>query len=1148
MKRSVQSFLKTTFILLSLGISVQVSAQPSFVTEVPVNSTDFVTIGDLVYFTSANSLWKTDGTAAGTILLKSDFTRTPNSLTEFNDMLIFTTTASELWRSDGTPSGTIQLMTTSSIGILESTPNFLFFTARDAATGQELYKTDGTPAGTQLIKDVFPGSGAGFRGRNAAVGNYLFFNGDDGTHGFELWKTDGTSGGTVMVKDILPGPGSGYGGNANAFAHNNLFYFSGNTVENGMEPWVSDGTAAGTILLQDTDSGADSPVFIEYGIGNGQTVYFMVFGPKSPEGSAHGPADLWRTNGTPASTSKVDALVDADDFSYDSFLVYQGKVYFFSIRDLSETSESVFSTLWVTDGTAEGTNRVFDLRTHYGRIQFFEVVDGFMLFYGTDEQGATCMIRSNGTNAGTELAFCFNANYQPYLPRHVTKINDLIFFGDHENGEMGNPDQPDDYYQLIQADAFTRASIRQIYGGSFVGTDNVTDYNGRALFTTYDDFSGSGDTKKRLWIYNPGSPVHGTFTLVNADTDEDIQGIDDGDVITVPDNVNITVRFNPSESPGSVGMRIQSLPQRIENEAPYSLTGDKSGDYNPWTGSDEVFSDLGVLANLYSERGGGGSLIGQSSINFTIVRESDACMASGTILREYWDNVSGNRVSDIPVGSPPTTTSQLGIFEGPTNSDTNYGARIRGYICPPASGDYTFWIASNDHSELWLSTDDDPAKKKMIAYITGATNPRQWDKFSTQKSQTIPLVAGQKYYIEALHKQGVGTDHVAVGWQLPGGSIERPIPGSRLSPADPSMNAHPVVTMTDPKRAQIFFAPADVPIAVDASDPDGIITNVEFFGGSSKIGEDAEAPYSFVWPDLEPGTYTVAAKAIDNAGAATTSSVSFTVVSRECLATGTITREYWSAIQGSRVSDIPVDSEPTATHEIGSLDVSDRGTNYAARIRGYLCPPFTGYYAFYISSNDHSELWLSTDNDPSKKLKRAYVFGATDPYEWDKYPSQQSALIHLLAGEQYYIEVLHKQGIGTDHLSVAWKRPDGIWEGPIRGDYLSPFNSNAGSASRMAASEETLLSRLEQISVYPNPAKSGDDQLSISGYEDLEQTVETQVEILNLTGEVVYAEKISCGGDCGSYLMNINKQLVPGVYLVNMKMEGLKLSKRLLVR
>src|SRR5690606_13246857 len=104
-----------------------------------------------------------------------------------------------------------------------------------------------------------------------------------------------------------------------------------------------------------------------------------------------------------------------------------------------------------------------------------------------------------------------------------------------------------------------------------------------------------------------------------------------------------------------------------------------------------------------------------------------------------------------------------------------------------ATGDYSFWIASNDQSELWLSTNDQAGNKVKIASLTRATNSREWDKFASQRSQPVSLVGGQKYYIEALHKEGVGSDHLAVGWQLPDGTMERPIPGNRLLPADPTV-------------------------------------------------------------------------------------------------------------------------------------------------------------------------------------------------------------------------------------------------------------------------------------------------------------------------------------------------------------------------
>ena len=161
------------------------------------------------------------------------------------------------------------------------------------------------------------------------------------------------------------------------------------------------------------------------------------------------------------------------------------------------------------------------------------------------------------------------------------------------------------------------------------------------------------------------------------------------------------------------------------------------------------------------------------------------CNATGSILREYWTNIPGTSVSAIPVTTAPTSSSQLTIFEGPSDIADNYGSRIRGYICPPTTGLYTFYIASDDNSELWLSTSDQPSDKVKIASVSDWAGVRDWTKFPSQQSVPISLQANTKYYIEALHKEGTSGDNLAVGWQLPDGTQERPIAGSRLSPFQP---------------------------------------------------------------------------------------------------------------------------------------------------------------------------------------------------------------------------------------------------------------------------------------------------------------------------------------------------------------------------
>ena len=118
---------------------------------------------------------------------------------------------------------------------------------------------------------------------------------------------------------------------------------------------------------------------------------------------------------------------------------------------------------------------------------------------------------------------------------------------------------------------------------------------------------------------------------------------------------------------------------------------------------------------------------------------------------------------------------------------------------------------------------------------------------------------------------------------------------------------------------------------------------------------------------------------------------------------------------------------------------------YLTRMRGYLHPPTTGQYTFWIASDNSSELWLSLDADPSKARKIASIqrFDWVDPREWSRFPSQHSEPIPLKAGETYWIEALQEQTTGGDHLSVAWQGP-GLNQSVINGRYLNPWSEGRG--------------------------------------------------------------------------------------------------------
>ncbi|MFC7669603.1 PA14 domain-containing protein [Hymenobacter humi] len=160
-----------------------------------------------------------------------------------------------------------------------------------------------------------------------------------------------------------------------------------------------------------------------------------------------------------------------------------------------------------------------------------------------------------------------------------------------------------------------------------------------------------------------------------------------------------------------------------------------------------------------------------------------ACSGTGSLSREQWDNVSATGIAALPLGSAPTSSSTVTSFESPAQSAYNYGARLRGFVCPPQSGAYTFAIVGDDDAELFLSTDADPARMVRIASCSGWTSSnRDFTRYPSQRSATIQLQAGQRYYIEALHKQNWGPGYLAVAWTLPDGTRQEPIPGANLIP------------------------------------------------------------------------------------------------------------------------------------------------------------------------------------------------------------------------------------------------------------------------------------------------------------------------------------------------------------------------------
>jgi autotransporter-associated beta strand protein len=162
----------------------------------------------------------------------------------------------------------------------------------------------------------------------------------------------------------------------------------------------------------------------------------------------------------------------------------------------------------------------------------------------------------------------------------------------------------------------------------------------------------------------------------------------------------------------------------------------------------------------------------------------------GGVLFAGYTNIPGTAVSALTSapGFPldPAWEDQLSNLEMTTSEPGAFGGVARGYLLPPATGNYTFWVAGQDNCELWLSSSTNPTAMTRIAYIGGATNSAgqgNWTNYPSQMSAPIPLQVGYAYYLEARLKAATTTNYLGVAWECVSNGIEQQIiPGQFLSP------------------------------------------------------------------------------------------------------------------------------------------------------------------------------------------------------------------------------------------------------------------------------------------------------------------------------------------------------------------------------
>lgn len=327
--------------------------------------------------------WITDGTAQGTTLLKNIDTRTgtytgsqtmPHSPTSFflentNGLALFmardSANGNELWCTDGTTAGTAlvkdiapgatgSLYNFSNENAFKLPNNTILFGASALPYGYEPWVTDGTTAGTHLVKDIAPGPySSNMNAYNAAIfNNIAIIVATDSALGQNPYITNGTDTGTYLLKDIFPLNGNSTGATFLKAKLSNGVFFTGKDSLKNVYLFITDGTLAGTNTLatyspQTINGYVYVPNVQAIGVVNNKLLYKALL-----SNSSDIICKYYLTDGTVAGTLPIDfnpVIRENISSTPYGFTKYNGEWFFAANNGIDYTQ------LWKTDGTIGGT-------------------------------------------------------------------------------------------------------------------------------------------------------------------------------------------------------------------------------------------------------------------------------------------------------------------------------------------------------------------------------------------------------------------------------------------------------------------------------------------------------------------------------------------------------------------------------------------------------------------------------------------------------------------------------------------------------------------------------------------------------------------------------------------------------------------------
>ncbi len=520
---------------------------------------NFKAIGNTLYFSATDGttgveLWKSDGTLAGTVQVKDINAGTgsssPTSLTNINGTLYFAAFDGsaaglhgiELWKSDGTAAGTIMVKDiatgtgSSSPTSLTNINGTLYFAASDGTTaglhGSELWKSDGTDAGTVMVTDIYSGTTGSGPASLTNVGGKLAFtaNGwaggyNDGATGNEPWVYDPTAGTTTLLKDIMLSHASLNSGDPGATINVNGIYYWFQQVDSthGTKLWRYDGTTTsavtgissatqamtnvnGTLYLVANDGTHGNELMKVDANGNAVLVKDITVGSGSSNIGFNGSVDnllffgisgqSWQTNGTDAGTIQVTGPAG---FQFGSGVANQftnvnGTIYFQGYAggwELYKTTGNGTVSL-VTDINPAGGSNILNMTNLNGTLVFSALnsTSGQEL-WKVDALGNAVMVQDLNPGTGSSS------------PSNLTIVNNTLFFS-ATNGVDG--------VELYKTDGTTITRVADLNPTAGAGSNpfNFINIGGTLYFTATNGVDGT-----ELWWTSDGGT---TLNQVNINT------------------------------------------------------------------------------------------------------------------------------------------------------------------------------------------------------------------------------------------------------------------------------------------------------------------------------------------------------------------------------------------------------------------------------------------------------------------------------------------------------------------------------------------------------------------------------------------------------------------------------------------------------